>query len=59
MAEKKLLKYETPKIDSYTDDELMNILGPAQAGSAGDNVLGPYGGYLYLYPDDLNNGNGL
>ena len=50
MDEKDLPKYETPKIDSYTDDELMNILGPAQTGSDNTNVLVPdgFGGYIWV-----------
>ena len=50
MDEKDLPKYEAPKIDSYTDDELMNILGPAQTGSADGNVLVPdgLGGYIWV-----------
>ena len=45
-----LPKYEAPKIDSYTDDELMNILGPAQTGSAGSLVLVPdgFGGFVWV-----------
>ena len=54
MDDKHLPKYEAPKIDSYTDDELMNILGPAQTGSGTGHVLVPdgFGGFMWI-PDNL------
>ena len=53
MEEKNLPQYEAPKIDSYTDDELMNILGPAQTGSGDNNVLMPYGDTYIWLPENL------
>lgn len=41
MDEKKLPKYEPPKIESYTDEDLLNILGSARTGSPGGNQLKP------------------
>ncbi len=38
MEERKLPEYETPKVVTYTDEELLDELGPAQTGSPlGDN----------------------
>ncbi len=33
MEERKLPEYETPKVVTYTDEELLDELGPAQTGS--------------------------
>lgn len=44
MEEKKLPEYESPKIVTYTDEELLEMLGPAHAsisgalGNSGDNA---------------------
>jgi len=39
MEEKKLPAYEAPKVVSYTDEELLEELGPAQTGYVnGDSV---------------------
>lgn len=35
MEERKLPEYETPKIVTYTDDELFEMLGPAHASTSG------------------------
>ena len=41
MEEKKLPVYESPKVVTYTDEELLEELGPAQTGYVnGDSVLG-------------------
>ena len=41
MEEKKLPAYESPKVVTYTDEELLEELGPAQTGYVnGDCVLG-------------------
>ena len=32
MVENKLQKYEAPKIETYTDEELLEKLGPAHTG---------------------------
>ena len=40
MEEKKLPVYESPKVVTYTDEELLEELGPAQTGYvSGDSVL--------------------
>lgn len=39
-ATKKLLPYTPPKIVTRTDDDLLNAIGPALAGTAGENVFG-------------------
>lgn len=39
---KKLPAYEPPRIVSYSDEELLNVLGPAQAGSVGEGVVGTF-----------------
>ena len=38
MEEKKLPVYESPKVVTYTDEELLEELGPAQTGYCGDNA---------------------
>lgn len=41
MEERKLPEYETPKVVTYTDEELLDELGPAQTGTPlGDNFGG-------------------
>jgi hypothetical protein len=37
MEEKQLPKYETPKVITYTDEEILEELGPAQAVYGGVN----------------------
>ena len=37
MTDKKLPKYEAPKVITYTEEEILEELGPAQAGYIGDN----------------------
>jgi len=44
MNDKKLLEYEAPKVTTYTDEEILEELGPAQAGGYngkidGDNII--------------------
>lgn len=36
MEEKKLPAYEAPKVVSYTDDEILGEIGPAQTGYVKD-----------------------
>ena len=38
MEEKRLPVYESPKVVTYTDEELLEELGPAQTGYCGDNA---------------------
>lgn len=33
MEDKKLPEYETPKVLTYTDEEVLEMLGPAHTGS--------------------------
>lgn len=37
MEEKKLPEYEVPSIVTYTDEEILEVLGPAQTGYVGGN----------------------
>ena len=44
MESKKMLEYEAPKVTTYTDAEILEELGPAQAGGyngkiGGDNII--------------------
>jgi len=40
MEEKKLPEYEMPSIVTYTDEEILEALGPAQTGYvSGDSVM--------------------
>lgn len=40
MEEKKLPEYETPEVTTYTDEEILEMLGPSHTGSvAGDGVF--------------------
>jgi len=39
MEDKKLPEYETPKVLTYTDEEVFEMLGPAHTGSAPQNTL--------------------
>lgn len=39
MENKDLPKYEAPRVISYTDDEILEELGPAQAMSYDRNIL--------------------
>ena len=48
MEEKKLPVYESPKVVTYTDEELLEELGPAQTGYVcGDSVQ--VGKFLCLF----------
>jgi hypothetical protein len=37
MEDKKMPEYEAPEVITYTDEEILEELGPAQAGYLGDN----------------------
>ena len=39
MEEKKLPAYETPKVITYTDEEILEKLGPAQTGYVRDSAF--------------------
>ena len=39
MEEKKLPEYEAPKIATYTDEEMLEQLGPAQTGYVKDSAF--------------------
>ena len=39
MEEKKLPEYETPKVITYTDEEILEKLGPAQTGYVKDSAF--------------------
>ena len=42
MEERKLPEYETPKVTTYSDEEIFEMLGPAHTGSVsngGDGVF--------------------
>ena len=42
MEEKELPEYEAPEVISYTDKEILALLGPARTGSpvaAGENLI--------------------
>ena len=40
----KLPKYEKPQVMTYSDTELLDLLGPAQAGSVDESIPGFGGG---------------
>jgi hypothetical protein len=37
MEDKKMPEYEAPEVITYTDEEILEELGPAQAGYLGDS----------------------
>ena len=39
MEDRKLPKYEVPSVITYTDEEILEQLGPAQTGYVNDSVL--------------------
>ena len=39
MGEKKLPEYEIPKVITYTDEEILEVLGPVQTGYVRDSVF--------------------
>ena len=39
MEENKLPEYEMPKVITYTDDEILEVLGPVQTGHVKDSAF--------------------
>lgn len=39
MEDKKLFEYEVPKVITYTDEEIVDELGPAQTGYVKDSAF--------------------
>lgn len=42
MEDKKLPEYETPKVLTYTDEEVLEMLGPAHTGSLPETANGVF-----------------